>query len=481
MTSAIAPLGNFRLGNNKDPWHSNGFNSKKKIVSIATEIDKHAANEESSQYHCNKGSNLKKRESEERNNGGKNPRATSSSHAEPSSQVAKTKVNPAAPKSNTTSIEDREQWTKVGPNKRSSPSPAYEQRPAAASATTSSPKGRKIANDVVYTSSGNCHRSTADRSDTRIREFLASANVMDTPERTAHTHSANKLVLKRLNIIEINVNSIITNERRATLLDCLNVHKPDIALLCETKVNPRHRIVFENDNFVRTDRFNAKQAGGTGIVMRKDIKFRHICLDHETTNKSLESTVIEIKLQGAAKLFVIAGYAANNCKKEFIVELKSLFRQLELYRANNYQLSGDLNSKHHSWGNAINNSRRISLNRWTLENHIPYRLSIHRTTIPSYPKSKAFIDLRLADNRIKFHNTPSYNTLDSFEYDSDHRAILIEISIPSMEMLEIDELVTSDRHNFHKADWTKFAKFLTKTHVPDIPNDRNLTLELPTQ
>lgn len=40
-----------------------------------------------------------------------------------------------------------------------------------------------------------------------------------------------------LKIIEINVNSLITNERRASLADFLETHNPDVVLLCETKLN----------------------------------------------------------------------------------------------------------------------------------------------------------------------------------------------------------------------------------------------------
>lgn len=167
----------------------------------------------------------------------------------------------------------------------------------------------------------------------------------------------------------------------------------------------------------------------------------------------------------------------RNYKKEFIVEFKLLFKHLELYKNNNYYLlAGDLNAKHHSWSNAINNSQDISLNKWTLENHIPYRLSLQKTAIPSNPRSNAFIEFCIADNRIKFHKTPSH-TLDSFEYDSDHRAVLMEILLPSVETLEIDKLVTPNKYNFHKVDWSKFAKFLTRTDITDIANDRNLNIK----
>lgn len=69
---------------------------------------------------------------------------------------------------------------------------------------------------------------------------------------------ANKLVINKLYITQINVNSIITNERRVTLLDFLNEHKPDVTLLSKTKLNPVHKVIFEDYTFIRRDRINAK-------------------------------------------------------------------------------------------------------------------------------------------------------------------------------------------------------------------------------
>ncbi|KOC58596.1 RNA-directed DNA polymerase from mobile element jockey, partial [Habropoda laboriosa] len=258
----------------------------------------------------------------------------------------------------------------------------------------------------------------------------------------------------------------------------LKHHNPDIVLLSETKLNRRHKIEFQNYNIVRNDRINAEQAGGTGIVIRNDIKFKHILPNNATSNKCFESTVIEVKLQNAAKLIIIVGYATSSCKKEFMTELNSLFQGLGLHKSNNYYiLAGDLNAKHESWGNTINNNRGVALNKWTRENEIPYRISLLKTAVPSFPSSGAFIDSCLADKRIKFHNTPRHETLDSFEYDSDHRAVRIQISIPSLQILEIDESTTPQRYNFNKADWTEFKSFLTETDDTTLPNNRNLSVD----
>ncbi|XP_076620345.1 uncharacterized protein LOC143341343 [Colletes latitarsis] len=283
-----------------------------------------------------------------------------------------------------------------------------------------------------------------------------------------------KITLDSLKIIQINVNSIVTNERRVTLLDTLTKHNPDIVLLSETKLNHTHRINFQDYHILRTDRFGAKQAGGTGILIRKTISFESIEPNSIKNNICLETTIIKIKTQNNCKIYIVAAYAAK--KKEFISELKNLFTTLELDKSNNYYLiAGDLNAKHTSWGNVSNNERGVYLNKWYLDNQITYKTSLLRTAVPSFPSSGAFIDLCLADNRIKFHDLPASKALDSFNYDSDHRAAILKISIPAFDHLEIDEPHTTAKYNFNKADWTKYKISLIENDDTDIPNNRNLT------
>ncbi|KOC63578.1 RNA-directed DNA polymerase from mobile element jockey [Habropoda laboriosa] len=183
---------------------------------------------------------------------------------------------------------------------------------------------------------------------------------------TQHNNNANKkLSINQLKILQINVNSIITNERRATLLDYLSKQKPDIALLSETKLNPNHKINFKDYIILRSNRPHAKQGGGTGILIRKDFSFKPIQPNSIKSNKCLETTIIEINLQNNYKLYIIAAYATCNYKKEFIPELKHLFEELHLNNTKNfYLLAGDLNAKHQTWGNTNINKRGISLHKW---------------------------------------------------------------------------------------------------------------------
>lgn len=53
-------------------------------------------------------------------------------------------------------------------------------------------------------------------------------------------------IVKKLNIIHINVNSLIKLSRRYVLSNFLSKHKPDLVLLNETKLNSKHKVSFKD-------------------------------------------------------------------------------------------------------------------------------------------------------------------------------------------------------------------------------------------
>ncbi|XP_076298340.1 uncharacterized protein LOC143217689 [Lasioglossum baleicum] len=233
------------------------------------------------------------------------------------------------------------------------------------------------------------------------------------------TNNIKTITHQTLKIIELNVNSLISNEKRASLSEFLEVHEPDAVLLCETKLNDRYRVNFKNYIFIRSDRPNSKRGGGTGILIRDNIKFKTV-QTNSSNSSNLESTAIEIKIN-QSRLFLIAVYSPGSNNKEFTADLTTI---------------RDLNAKHTDWHNNTNNNRGSSLKRWLLNNQIQNRVSLLNTASPSYPKSGSFIDICLADNRIKFYNQPTPGRLKTLDFDSDHKATEIIISLlPNNQMI----------------------------------------------
>jgi len=288
--------------------------------------------------------------------------------------------------------------------------------------------------------------------------------------------TTNKEIFKKIKIIAINVNSIIKNQRRASLMNIIKKQNPDIILLGETKLNKNHILRFENYNVIRSDRDDKNPGGGTAIIIRKSIKYSEITLTGIEEKKILEHTIIKLNIKAKDTLYIIAAYAKCGSQKEFIPNIKKIFSSLELDKLENYYiLAGDLNAKHTDWKNSNNNPRGIALKKWIGENILPFKLRLLSTKYPSYPNGNSFLDIVLADIRLTFQNTDNNCDLENIPYDSDHNAVKFNISLKDDNGLELETNNIKHKYDFKKTDWKKFSSTLRETIIDKIPNNRNLT------
>lgn len=121
-------------------------------------------------------------------------------------------------------------------------------------------------------------------------------------------------ISKTLKIIHINVNSIISLSRRYDLQRFLSEHNPDIVLLNETKLNPRHNVTFFNYTVIRYDRNGAIRGGGTAILIRNNIKFKVHTNYRDDSFCFLEAGTVKIPMTANKILYIISAYypAGNN-------------------------------------------------------------------------------------------------------------------------------------------------------------------------
>lgn len=193
---------------------------------------------------------------------------------------------------------------------------------------------------------------------------------------------------KHLKIIAVNVNSIITNTKRYSLLQFIEMHDPDIVLLSETKLNQRHKISFENYKIIRSDRPNSIQGGGTGILVKNNIEHKIIYFTNAPDHNSLESTAIKIHCNNNKDLIIISVYAAGHNQISFINELNHLFSQNSLTHDNSYFIvAGDLNARVKDWGDTTTNSRGGYLTNWLNGRAIDLRLLLYPPAEPIFPRS----------------------------------------------------------------------------------------------
>ena len=189
------------------------------------------------------------------------------------------------------------------------------------------------------------------------------------------------------------------------MLTLIKKETSDIVFISEIKLNYRHKVHYKNYSIIRHDRPNATQGGGTAILIKKPLKFKIIQNDKITNFKILETTIIKIKINNKENLFITAAYAAYGNQKQFNDEFDNLFQLLQLDKQEIYYIiAGDLNAKHTSWKNEINNTRGNSVRIWLDNKSIFYKTNLYSSELPSYPKGRFYLDICLAVARIKFQN-----------------------------------------------------------------------------
>ena len=280
-----------------------------------------------------------------------------------------------------------------------------------------------------------------------------------------------------MKIISINVNSLITHQRRANITEIINKFKPDVLLLCETKLNKNHNIQYAGFKCIRTDRDNAKQGGGTIILIKETIKFKHIQNYNLINANSLESTIIKLSMGNNKNLFIISAYSTHKQNSNFIHELTNLFDTLNLDSLENYYyLAADLNAKHESWSNEIINSRGTKLYNWLNDFQLKFKLKLLHSQFPSFPRSNSYLDIILADSRLTISNKINSNQLPNIPYDSDHDGLLAIIKFEQTDKIE-QNTDLKNLYNFKKTNWHTFKNYLNQNCETNISAYRNLEIE----
>lgn len=295
-------------------------------------------------------------------------------------------------------------------------------------------------------------------------------------QEMANTDCSKKIIAE-LKIISINVNSIVTNQRRLSLANMLKANNPDIVFLSETKLKVNHVINFQEYIMIRNDRKN-RMGGGTAILIKRNIEFKKVNIQLQQCESLIEYTIIKIKIKANTHLILIAVYAPCGNQKEFIPELDLLFQRLQLEKEQNYYIiAGDLNAKHTSWSNPGNNPRGISLNRWLSINEFKYRSKLYSTLTPSYPFGESFLDTVIADVRLVFKNAVNSFKLHCIPYDSDHNALIANVVLESDTHIPLTNATRQHMYNYKKVDWNKFREACKQNLNCNVPHNRNLTIE----
>lgn len=271
-----------------------------------------------------------------------------------------------------------------------------------------------------------------------------------------------------LKIIQLNANSLISHQRRHNLQSFLQQHKPDIMLLCETRLSDSHNINFKNYTSVRMNKQQNTALTGTAILTKHTIKMTS--LDTTTWNlKALELTAILVHTT-QRNICVMSSYrsATNNTVISHDLELIST-----KCRTNQWDIiiGGDFNAKHPNWNNQNTCTQGRALANWLTQNSIQHQITLESPVDYTYRNNTAssVIDFFIISDSFNIirHN----NCLNVLDYDSDHRAVIINIQLGNhLQAKELQRI-----NNYHGVNWSHFKNQLdTNIRSLQIPANRNM-------
>lgn len=257
--------------------------------------------------------------------------------------------------------------------------------------------------------------------------------------------------------VEINVNSLISQERRHNLNTFLNTHRPDIVLVVETVLLSKHRIAIPNYHFIRSDKDTYTDGRGTGIFIRENINYEKI--NTRAWNlQTLETTAILIKTECNQSVLVVSVYrpASNNTRIDVadldkIITFKNRINQCKLV------IGGDFNARHQDWSNPISCNSGLSLANWLSTNGVFQNLTLVFSAEPTYYKGNytSHLDLYLISDDLNIvFPAATPNKLSILDYPSDHRAVELIINLQSSPTRSRPIAIP----NFSQTDWKLFNR-----------------------
>ncbi|CAD6236622.1 GSCOCG00012474001-RA-CDS, partial [Cotesia congregata] len=215
---------------------------------------------------------------------------------------------------------------------------------------------------------------------------------------------------------------------------------------------PRKRGPFQCHNCQRfghtSQNCSSIQGGGTAIIIKRDLNSEKIHFPSSAANSILEFTLVKFQLKNNSKLYIISAYATNDNKRLFLDELNTLLDGIGATDPKNYY-----------------------------QDSINYKATIYPPAYPTFKQSNSYLDISIADSRINV-STIKNNKLKCLEYDSDHNAISMEISIEADSLDNLINETSQHRHRFKSTKWKKFTKDLEKLTVPRKTTVRYLGVHL---
>lgn len=262
--------------------------------------------------------------------------------------------------------------------------------------------------------------------------MATDTNLPSTHNQANHRHLGNTNLI----ITAINVNSLVTIQKRYDLLELARTTNSDIVLISETKLNASHQFNPADYNLIKTDRPAATAGGGTAILIKNNINYKRIRHPSSLSNKLMEYTILKIPLNNSS-LYIVSLYATNDgSSATFIKELVDLLDGIQANRASSYYLiAGDPNIKSIQFGNSLANQRGRAFDRWDLNSSSQWKFKYFPPCEPTYIRKNSYLDICFIDDRLAISNLSNDSRLKILPFYSDHKAITFTIALPNRQLV----------------------------------------------
>lgn len=175
----------------------------------------------------------------------------------------------------------------------------------------------------------------------------------------------------------------------------------------ETKLTPDIKIKIKDFQIIRKDR--TAHGGGVAILIRNRIPFKKINTDNRI---SIENVCIQLP----TGIYIAAVY--NQPRNVFTHDDLHLLANL----GNKVLIIGDLNARHYTWKNHIDNINGRTLYNFSIDNNIIIQHTHRPSHFPSNGTTPTYIDL-IVNKNVSYINDP----ISIPELNSDHNPITFEI------------------------------------------------------
>lgn len=273
----------------------------------------------------------------------------------------------------------------------------------------------------------------------------------------------------QIDIIQLNVNSIVSHLKRTELNLFLKLHNPHAVLLCETVLNNTHNVVIPRYNIERHDKIPNNPGRGTAILVKNGTKYSRI--NTASWNlKTLEVTAVLVQTT-RQPILLIAAYRFNQTSPLDPTDLDTIAAARNLLGPGHTIIGGDFNARHHRWFNTFDCPSGRALDQWIQNPCCNYKMEFPLE--PTFYRSSytSFLDLFLVDSDLNVVYEPRHaNYLEILDFPSDHRAVRLTIQLQGNILSQAPRKVLC----YDKTDWHLFRSTLDN-NINDfaIPNHRN--------